>query len=173
MIFVSPTQINAQLPFQIEGNVTMILRTPGGVSDNFNLTLLPNAPSIFRTAVPGFEAGVPTIVRARNQELVTLSNPIHREDTITIYLTGLGNTQPAIEAGVAAGSSPTPTAVVQPTVRIGGVPASVQFAGLAPGQVGVYQINVFVPRAVPLGMSLPLAVSQGGQTTEVSVRVID
>lgn len=173
MIFVSPTQINAQLPFQIEGNVTMILRTPGGVSDNFNLTLLPNAPSIFRTAVPGFDTGVPTIVRSRNQELVTLSNPIHREDTITIYLTGLGNTQPAIEAGVAASSSPTPTAVVQPTVRIGGVPATVQFAGLAPGQVGVYQINAFVPRAVPLGMSLPLSVSQGGQTTEVSVRVID
>ena len=173
MILVSPTQINAQLPYQVEGNVTLILRTPGGVSDNFNLTVQPTAPSIFRSSVVGFESGVPTIVRARNQELVTLSNPIHREDTITIYLTGLGNTLPAVEAGVAAGSAPTPIAVVPPFVSIGGQQLSVQFAGLAPGQVGVFQINAFVPRSVLLGMELPLVVSQGGQSTQVSVRVID
>jgi uncharacterized protein (TIGR03437 family) len=173
MIFVSPSQINAQLPYQIEGNVTLILRTPGGVSDNFNLTLLPNAPSIFRTSVAGFEAGVPTIVRARNQELVTLSNPIHRDDTITIYLTGLGNTLPAIEAGTAASSSPAPVAVVAPTVQIGSSDLTIEFAGLAPGQVGVYQINAFVPRNVPLGLELPLTVRQGGQTTQVSVRVVN
>jgi len=173
MIFVSPTQINAQLPYQVDGNVTMILRTPGGVSDNYNLTVQTTAPSIFRSMVAGFDAGVPTIVRARNQELVTLSNPIHREDTITIYLTGLGNTTPAMEAGVAAGSAPTPVAVVTPSVWLGGQALTVQFAGLAPGQVGVYQINAFVPRSVTLGMELPLVVAQGGQSTQVSVRVID
>ncbi len=173
MILVSPNQINAQLPYQIEGNVTMILRTPGGVSDNFNLTVQPTAPSIFRSSVAGFDAGVPTIVRSRNQELVTLSNPIHREDTITIYLTGLGNTVPVIEAGVAAGSAPTPVAVVPPSVLIGGQALSIQFAGLAPGQVGVFQINALVPRSVPLGMDIPLTVTQGGQSTQVSVRVID
>lgn len=173
MIFVSPSQINAQLPYQIEGNVTLILRTPGGVSDNFNLTLLPNAPSIFRTSVAGLGAGVPTIVRARNQELVTLSNPIHRDDTITIYLTGLGNTLPAIEAGVPASSSPSPTAVVPPSVRIGNEELTIEFAGLAPGQVGVYQINAYVPRSVPLGLDVPLTVRQGGQATQVPVRVIN
>jgi uncharacterized protein (TIGR03437 family) len=173
MIFVSPSQINAQLPYQIEGNVTLILRTPGGVSDNFNLTMLPNAPSIFRSAVAGLDTGVPTIVRARNQELVTLSNPIHRDDTITIYLTGLGNTLPAIEAGTAASASPTPVAVVAPTVQIGNQDLNIDFAGLAPGQVGVYQINAYVPRSVPTGMDLPLTVRQGGQATQVSVRVIN
>ena len=62
MLMVSSTQINAQLPFQAEGNVTMLLRTPGGVSDNFNLTILPTAPSVFRTNVtPDYEAA--TIVR--------------------------------------------------------------------------------------------------------------
>lgn len=173
MIFVSPSQINAQLPYQIEGNVTLILRTPGGVSDNFNLTLLPNAPSIFRTPVPGLDSGVPTIIRARNQELVTLSNPIHRDDTITIYLTGLGNTLPAVEAGTAASSSASPVAVVQPTVQIGSEELTIEFAGLAPGQVGVYQINAHVPRNVPVGLDVPLTVRQGGQATQVSVRVIN
>jgi uncharacterized protein (TIGR03437 family) len=173
MLFVSPTQINAQLPYQIEGNVTLILRTPGGVSDNFNLTLLPAAPSIFRTAVAGFESGVPAIVRARNQELVTLSNPIRREDTITIYLTGLGNTLPAVEAGSPASSSPSPVAVISPSVQLGGEALNIEFAGLAPGQVGVYQINAFVPRNVPLGLDVPLTVRQGGQSTQVVVRVIN
>ncbi len=173
MLFVSPNQINAQLPYQIEGNVTLILRTPGGVSDNFNLTILPAAPSIFRTTVAGFESGVPAIVRARNQELVTLSNPIRREDTITIYLTGLGNTLPAIEAGTPAGGSPFPVATIAPSVLLGGESLTVEFAGLAPGQVGVYQINAFVPRNVPLGLDVPLTVRQGGQSTQVAVRVIN
>ena len=173
MLFVAPSQINAQLPYQIEGNVTLILRTPGGVSDNFNLTLLPAAPSIFRTAVSGFESGVPAIVRARNQELVTLSNPIRREDTISIYLTGLGNTLPSIEAGTPAGSSPSPLAVVAPSVQLGNEPLTVEFAGLAPGQVGVYQVNAYVPRGVPLGLDVPLTVRQGGQSTQVAVRVIN
>ncbi len=173
MMFVSPSQINAQLPYQIDGNVTLILRTPGGVSDSFNLTMLPNAPSIFRASVVGFDTGVPTIVRASNQELVTLSNPIHRDDTIIIYLTGLGNTLPAIEAGQAASSSPSPVAVVPPSVQIGSEELTIEFAGLAPGQVGVFQINASVPRSVPLGLELPLTVRQGGQATQVSVRVVN
>jgi hypothetical protein len=37
MLFASSEQINAQMPYQVDGNVTLILRTPGGVSDNFNL----------------------------------------------------------------------------------------------------------------------------------------
>lgn len=173
MMFVSPSQINAQLPYQIDGNVTVILRTPGGVSDNFNLTMLPTAPSIFRTPVAGLESAVPAIIRARNHELVTLSNPIHREDTITIYLTGLGNTLPAIEAGMAASSSPSPVAIVPPSVEIGNEQLTIEFAGLAPGQVGVYQINAYVPRSVPSGLDLPLTVRQGGQATQVSVRVVN
>jgi uncharacterized protein (TIGR03437 family) len=112
-------------------------------------------------------------VRARNQELVTLSNPIRREDTISIYLTGLGNTLPAIEAGTPAGSSPLPLAVVAPSVQIGNEPLTIEFAGLAPGQVGVYQINAYVPRGVPLGLDVPLTVRQGGQSTQVAVRVIN
>ena len=47
ILFVSPNQVNAQMPFQAIGDVTLILRTPGGQSDNFNLVIEPNAPSVF------------------------------------------------------------------------------------------------------------------------------
>lgn len=173
VLFVSPTQINAQLPFQTDGNVTMILRTPGGVSDNFNLMILPGAPGIFRSAQAGTLSGLPAAYRAVNGEVVTPSNPIHRNDIITIYVTGLGRTNPAIEAGVPAPSEPLAAVIDLPQVTLGGTPLRVDFAGLAPGQVGVYQINAYVPRNAPVGMSVPLAVTQGGISTAIEVRVVE
>lgn len=173
MLFASSEQINAQIPYQVDGNVTLILRTPGGVSDNFNLTILPAAPSIFRSGTSGPETQLPAVVRARNNELVTVSNPIHRDDVISIYLTGMGNTSPAIEAGFPGGSDPIATPLIAPTLRLGGVPLTVEFAGLAPGQVGVYQINARVPRNAPVGFDIPLNVAQGGQGTTVPVRVVE
>jgi uncharacterized protein (TIGR03437 family) len=173
MLFASGEQINAQIPYQVDGNVTLILRTPGGVSDNFNLTILPAAPSIFRSGTNGPESQLPAVVRARNNEIVTVSNPIHRDDVISIYLTGMGNTSPAVEAGFPGGSSPVATPLIAPSVRIGGVALAVEFAGLAPGQVGVYQINARVPRNTPTGFDLPLNVAQGGQGTTVPVRVVE
>ncbi len=173
ILFVSPAQINAQMPFSVDGNVTLILRTPGGVSDNFNLTILPTAPSVFRSGVAGPLTDLATILRDRNSQLVTLSNPIHHEDAITIFLTGMGRTQPAIDAGVPAPSDPLAIALVEPTVSIGGVELPLTFAGLAPGQVGVYQINALVPGWVPTGMQQILRITQGGSSTVLSVRVVE
>jgi uncharacterized protein (TIGR03437 family) len=170
VLFVSPTQINAQIPYNVDGSVTMILRTPGGVSDNFNLQVRPSAPSVFRS--PN-DANVATVVRQRNGEVVTLSNPIHRGDHITIYLTGLGRTNPAIEAGVPAPSDPPLQVLNETLVTIGGHELAVSFAGLSPGQVGVYQINAVVPGAVPLGVNQPLVIKQGTGDTELSVRIVD
>lgn len=173
MIFASPAQINAQLPFNVDGNATLVLRTPGGVSDNYNLTILPNAPSVFRSGVAGTETGIPTVVRAKNNELATLSNPIHHGDEIIIFATGLGRTSPAIDAGIPASADPLPTTLLQPDVDIAGVSLPIAYAGLAPGQVGVYQINALVPRWVPLGISVPLTIKQGGSSTVLPVRVVD
>jgi uncharacterized protein (TIGR03437 family) len=135
MIFVSPAQINAQLPFQANGNVTLILRTPGGVSDNYNLVIQPTAPSVFRTPVEGYDAAIPTIVRNANSTIATTSNPVHRGDVLTVYLTGLGQTSPAVQAGLPAPSDPLAISLVEPRVELGGVALPVQFAGLTPGQV--------------------------------------
>ncbi len=172
MLFVSANQINAQLPFFVDGNAAMVLRTPGGVSDNYNITILPAAPSVFRTGSAGPETGIATVLRAKNGELVTGSNPIHPDDLITIFATGLGKTDPEIEAGVPAPSAPLAAALIQPRVTLGGVNLDVVYAGLAPGQVGVYQINALVPAAVPEGMEIPLTVTQGGSSTTLAVRVV-
>jgi uncharacterized protein (TIGR03437 family) len=172
MLFVSPQQINGQLPVNVDGNAQMTLRTPGGISDNFNFGILPAAPSIFRSGTAGPETGLATITRADNGELITPTNPVHPGDSIVIWATGLGRTTPSIDSGMPAPSDPLPYAVIQPTVLIGGVALDIQYAGLVPGSVGLYQINATVPRSVPLGLSMPLLVTQGGSSTSLDVRVV-
>jgi uncharacterized protein (TIGR03437 family) len=174
ILFVSPGQVNAQMPFQAIGNVTLVLHTPGGTSDNYNLVILPNAPSVFLATV-GQETNIPTVVRNDDNELVTASHPIHRQSNtdLVIYLTGLGQTSPAVVSGQPSPTNPLALTLLQPTVTLGGVQLPLLYAGLAPGLVGVDQINVSVPFNVPEGMAVPLVIAQGTVSTTIPERVVD
>jgi uncharacterized protein (TIGR03437 family) len=172
ILFVSPNQVNAQIPFETVGNVTMILRTPGGTSDNYNLQILPGAPSVFRASIPNETAAVPTIVRNDDGGLVTDSHPIHHGDALVIYGTGLGPTSPAVQSGMPSPASPLAVALTRPTVTLGGVKLPLIYSGLTPGEVGVNQINVTIPNNVPVGF-VPLVISQGSSSTTLTVRVVD
>ncbi len=172
LLYVSPTQINAQMPFQAFGDVTVIVYTPGGVSDNFYLVVPQTAPAVFLSATAGPEIDLPTVFRADTGLLVTASDPVHRGDTLIIYLTGMGAVSPLVANGYPGPSNPLAQVLAPPTVEIGGVPLSVDYAGLAPGEVGVYQINATVPSDAPQGLSLPLTITQGGFTHSENVRVI-
>jgi uncharacterized protein (TIGR03437 family) len=173
ILFVSPNQINGQIPFETIGNVTFVLRTPGGVSDNFNTVISPGAPGVFRSGVAGPLTDVPTVLRNLNGELVTASNPVHRGDVLVIYLTGLGQTSPAVPTGLPGPSDPLASALTAPQVSIGGTSLSILYAGLSPGEVGVYQINAKVPSTVPLGLAVSLKINQGSASTVVPVRVVE
>lgn len=172
LLFVSPSLIVAQLPFSVVGPATLRVGTSEGVSSPFSFTVLPAAPAIFRTASAGPLTGLPTVFRAVNNEPLTLTNPVHPEDLLTIFLTGLGVTDPAVATGSAAPAEPLASAVLVPQVTIGEVPLPISFAGLAPGYVGLYQINALVPGTVPEGLDIPLTVQQGSYSTTLSVRVV-
>jgi uncharacterized protein (TIGR03437 family) len=173
MMFVSPGQLNAQIPYSVDGNATIVLRTPGGVSDNYNVQIRQTAPTVFRSAVPGSNSTIATVVRKRNNELVTLSNPVHRGESLTIYLTGMGRTFPAIDAGIPGPNDPPLPALIQPKVSFGGKEMGIRFAGLSPGQVGVYQIDADAPGDTPIGLEIPLVINQTGGSTTISLRVVD
>jgi uncharacterized protein (TIGR03437 family) len=172
VIFVSPTQINAQMPFQAIGNTVIVVHTPGGTSDNYNLTIQPTAPAVFLSASAGPLTNLPTVLKADTGELVTDSDPIHRGDTLVIYLTGLGQVSPAVDNGLPSPANPLATALTAPTVSLGNVALPVLYAGLAPGEVGVYQINVQVPNSTPQGISVPLAITQGTGSYSLNMRVV-
>ena len=172
LFMVSPSQINAQLPLTTGTTGQLIVYGPGGASNPFNLSVAPSAPSVLQ--VPGAVGStilVPAVFREQSSLPVNLVDPIHKGDHLIIYASGLGPTDPPVDAGSV---SPTPAAVVllKPVVTLGGVTCPVTFAGLTPGQIGVYQINVNVPQGVTQGLSVPLTVCQGTSCSTVYVRVV-
>ena len=169
---VSSDRITGQLPFNVVGDAAMILRSPAGVSNTLNITINPGAPSVFRTGAIEQETGLATIYRSKNNQLVTLTNPIHPEDEIVIFLTGLGRTSPAFEAGFPAPSDPTAVPVITPEITLGQTGLPVLLAGAVPGEVGVYGIVAKVPFWAPTGMQVPLKIEQGGISTTLMVRVV-
>ena len=100
-----------------------------------------------------------------NYNLVGPSNPTTAGAYVQIYCTGLGpvTNQPA--TGAPALEDPLSWTQATPTVNIGGVTATPVFSGLAPGDVGLYQVNVQVPTGVAKGSKVPVAISIGGVTS--------
>jgi uncharacterized protein (TIGR03437 family) len=167
LLFTSPTQINAQLPFNATGTSSLVLYTPGGISDTFNFTVQATAPSVFRTA-----NGTATIVRDVDGKFITNNTPIHLNEHLTIYLTGMGATNPTVAAGAASPVNPPAIANVPPTITIGGSSIFVLWAGLAPNQVGVYQIDALVPfHGIPTGDNIPFKIAQGLASTTILLKV--
>jgi uncharacterized protein (TIGR03437 family) len=80
-------------------------------------------------------------------------------DTVLIYALGCGPTNPATQAGVVAAQNSSLALPYQ--LKIGGVPATVNFAGEVAGSIGLYQFNVVVPN-----------VGSGDQTIELIVDTI-
>ena len=87
---------------------------------------------------------------------------------LTIYLTGQGHTAPEWPTGRAASSSPLIYAPGRARVTIGGVEAQIVFLGLAPGLVGVTQLNVAPVWETPLG-DQPLVVEIEGFTSNTAI----
>ena len=90
------------------------------------------------------------------------SEPARSGGAISIYCTGLGATDPTVPSGQPAPAGPPATVRTPVTVLIGGQSAAVSFAGLAPGFVGLYQVNAEVPAGVTPGGAVPVVLIQRG-----------
>jgi len=97
--------------------------------------------------------------------LVDVSNPASAGDILQVYCTGLGRVTNQPPSGAAAPYNPLAVTTTNPTVAIGGVSTNVLFSGLAPGLVGLYQVNIEVPAGVPKGSAVPVVISIGGATS--------
>ena len=88
---------------------------------------------------------------------------------LVIYCAGLGPVAPAVKSGYPAPSSILSRAKAPVAVTIGGQPAQVQFAGLAPGFAGLYQVNAVVPGGVTPGSQVPVVVSVAGASSSTNI----
>jgi uncharacterized protein (TIGR03437 family) len=139
-------QVNFQWPFDMQGYDGVVVGNNGSLSVPVPARDFRAQPAIFM-----IDATTPAIQHASNFQPVTVSNPASAGELIAIYLTGLGDVSPRPAAGQAASVSPLSVAVIVPTATVGGLPASVLFSGLAPGFVGLYQVNLQVPANAPTG----------------------
>jgi uncharacterized protein (TIGR03437 family) len=98
------------------------------------------------------------------------SHPAHRGDTITVYGLGFGLTDQSVADGAASPSSPLANTPA-PAVYLGGgfsgsaSDSTVLFSGLAPGYVGLYQLNFTIPADAPLGNAIAFEVQVAGATS--------
>ena len=163
--YVSPTQLNVLSPASAaQGPVPVQVTYAGKASNTLNATQAAFAPALFMFSPQG--AKYAAAVRSDGQFLGPanlypgLTVPAKAGDVILLYGTGFGPTNPITDFGQTfTGAPPTANPV---TATIGGVPATVQFAGLVTS--GEYQFNILVP-TVPTGDNL-VVLKVGGVSTQ-------
>jgi uncharacterized protein (TIGR03437 family) len=140
ILYASPGQLNVQIPFEVPaGNATLSVTVNGAPAGTGTVPVQASAPGLFLIS----EGGAAVV----NQDgtVNSPSRPAASGSVVSAYLTGLGPVNPAGVTGAAAPSNPLSTVTGSVTAAIGSTPAIVQFAGLAPGFAGLYQVNIVVP----------------------------
>ena len=149
LLFATPFQINAEVPLTMAPGVhTLHVQSAYGSSQQA-VTVSAVAPGIFLIGNPPLGA-----ITNQNFNLVGPSNPLPRGQSMVIFATGLG----AVTQSGQLSRTNTPVTVV-----LNGTELATSFAGLAPGFIGLYQVNVTIPAGTPPGLALPLTLKVGGQ----------
>lgn len=146
---VSASQIYAQAPFNLPAGVASIQVSQGSaLSAAQTVNVAAASPGIF---IVDQVSSAAAVLHAADYSLVTSSSPARPGEYLLIYCTGLGAVGTSVASGAMAPSVPPDSTVQPPTVSIANLSANVTFAGLAPGFVGLYQINVQAPAGLPTG----------------------
>ena len=158
IVYLTSTQCSAVIPYFGATNPTTHVQVEyqGVRSDPFPITVSPTAPGLFTADASG-----------KGQAAGT--GPAERGSVITLWATGEGLTDPpGVDGRLAVGVVPKPLAAV--SVNIGGQPATVQYAGAAPGEMpGLFQINVQIPANVQPGNQVPVQLTVGATSSPTGV----
>jgi uncharacterized protein (TIGR03437 family) len=170
----APNQANIQIPWELQGlsSATLTATSAKGLVSKFAVPLAAFAPAIFTINQQGTGQGIVTLANSSTLAAApgsidgAVTRAASRGDYVTIYCVGLGPVNNAPRTGAAApDASSTTTSPVSVLINGANVPAA--FAGLSPGSVGVFQVNVQIPGNAPAGDAVSLALSVGGVTSNV------
>jgi uncharacterized protein (TIGR03437 family) len=168
LLFVSPAQVNAQVPYEIlPGPARLTVESNGVVSEPAEFQVTATAPGVMAIPLTAHALAV----NLADGSLNGAERPAKPGDYITAYVIGQGLVDHPVATGAAAAADPLSFPLAAVSVKVGGVGAEVQFAGLAPGFVGLMQLNARIPD-VPDGEQA-LEVTIGGvaaNATTLSIR---
>jgi uncharacterized protein (TIGR03437 family) len=172
--FVSPGQLNIQVPWELAGQPSAYVKSiiDYTYSGLYLLPLAEYSPGFFQNPLGSNDAAA----EDQSYNIVTADNPVARGSLVQLFLSGLGPVnctagapscttanQPA--DGVGAPANPPATTMATPTITIGGQAAAAPlFSGLTPYSVGLYQIDVYVPAGIATGRQ-PMTCTIGGVTS--------
>ncbi len=177
LYFTADNQINYQMPYATaEGTASVVVLRDDGIASYGSVIVAAAAPALFAADASGKGQAA-----AQNSDFSPNGDPAvspqskraRKGDYIIFYGIGAGaqfvnagNGQPlTIKDGEAASSSPLAATASLPAATIGGKAATVYFSGLAPGFVGLWQLNVQIPADAPSGASVEVILNFGGKTT--------
>ncbi len=169
LLYANNGQLNAIVPYGINVNTAQDLYIAVGssISPAQPVTLAAAAPGVFTTNGSGSGQGSVVGVNANQvQTLADADHPVTAGEAVVIYCTGLGEVKPSVQTGYPAPLAPLSYSVNPVSVTIGGLPAKVLFAGLAPTYAGLYQVNALVPNGVTPGNQVPLFITAAGQQSQ-------
>lgn len=170
LYFVSATQLNFLIPGAATAGLKDVSVRTAGATLTGRVRVVTTGPGLFTkdNSISPPRGAVLNQDSAEN----TQNAPARRGQVVQIFATGPG----AVSATVADGANAPATSLVNtrstPQVFIGGVSANVQFSGLAPNLIGLWQINAFVPEQPFVAGRVPVRVFMDGvDSNEVSIFV--
>ena len=169
LYFVSPGQINFQVPWSLQaGTADVVVAVGGVVSASFRANIGLVSPGVFATSTgQAIAINADGSLAAPAGSIPGIATrPARVGDTVIILATGLGLVLPPAVNGAASGEVLRRT-IVNSTVLFGGTAGRVDFSGLSPQFVGIYQLNVVVPN-VAAGI-VPLQIDLGGIRTPATI----
>jgi uncharacterized protein (TIGR03437 family) len=178
LYFVSPGQVNAQIPWNVadgttSGTTTVVVTRNGVASQPQTFDIVPVAPGIFYLPDAGGWAiaiNSDGSLAAPNNAIPGIStHPAAAGDGLALLATGLG----AVDSPIANGANSLDKlrrTVATPAVLVGGSSAQVAFSGLSPQFPGVNQVNFSIPAGLTAG-TVPLQLQAGGITTTDAVKI--
>ncbi len=176
LFFAAGAQINYQIPYSTSaGAATVVVFRDDGVAAYGSVNVAAVAPALFSADASGKGQAA-----AQNSDFSPNGDPsanpqakrVRKGDFVILYGSGVGaqllnssTNQPlTLKDGEAATSNPLAITATLPVVTIGGKNSTVYFSGLAPGFVGLWQLNAQAPPDAPSGAAIEVVVSYGGKT---------
>jgi uncharacterized protein (TIGR03437 family) len=167
LFFVSPTQINFQMPDDVAPSDQRIVVSCDGLPDvQAIVTVARNAPGLFQDA-----NGAGALVH-EDGSAVTADSPAKRGELLTIYGTGFGPTDRTRPFGFPVPADPVYSMVDAVTVQAGDLPITADSAFGAPGRVGVDAAQFRLPDGAPSG-SVQLKLSVNGKDSNTVVAPVE
>jgi uncharacterized protein (TIGR03437 family) len=168
VVYVSAAQTSVIVPFEIAGRTTTTLQIiyQGVKSAAISYNVSNAAPGIYTQNQQGTGPGA---ILNQNNTVNGPSQPASAGSYVAVYLTGTGNTSPAGSTGgvIPTNGTGLKTIALPVTATIGGLPATVAYAGSAPGDAeGVMQVNLEIPSGLTTGPQ-PILIALGSGSTNV------